>query len=80
MIILVPSYSQKIHKFFSPPVAVTVFMRKSHVTVVPHITQQKQCVLTIYPQAQKNNIPVFFLIHEKQEQPFKAVILVQTLQ
>ena len=36
-----------------------------------------KCVLTIYPH--NYNIPVFFLIHQRRKQPFKAVIWVGIL-
>ena len=54
-----------------------VSIRTSHITVIPHITDSENSVLTIYPH--NYNIPVFFLIHQRRKQPFKAVIWVGIL-
>ena len=68
------AHSQKRHKSFSPHVSI----RKSHITVIPHITDSKNSVcLQFYPH--NYNIPVFFLIHQKRKQPFEAVIWVGIL-
>ena len=44
---------------------------------IANIPRRKQCVLANYTQ--NYNIPTFFLIHQKQKQPYKAVICVRTL-
>ena len=74
----------------SPQIFLRLFTENTHILLTPcnhpkisrhsytscH-TRTRQCVLANYTQ--NYNSPVFFLIHQKQKQPYKAVICVRTL-
>ena len=74
----------------SPQIFLRLFTENTHILLTPcnhpkisqhsytsRHTRRKQCVLANYTQNYNN--PVFFLINQKQKQPYKAVICVRTL-